>query len=116
LDLPPALPNGDILRAVAQRICSTWHCWTKRSLELEAAIRASAVAQRGRRAARRAGVAAEIDIDLGERTELGAQELAEGRQVGLLNQEVRARTSTFAGGAFGTPDDRGNPVREAARP
>jgi hypothetical protein len=83
---------------------------------LEAAIRASAVAQRGGRAARRASVAAEIDIDLGERTELGVQELLEGGQVGLLNQEVRARASTFAGGAFRTPDERGNPVREAAGP
>jgi hypothetical protein len=93
----------------------TCHCWTKRSLELEAAIRASAVAQRRRRAASRASVAAEIDIDLGERTELSAQELTERGQVSLLNQEVGARASTFAGGAFRAPDDRGNPIREAAR-
>jgi hypothetical protein len=71
--------------------------------EDEPAISARAADERLRAAARRTRVAAEVDrrgtLALEARVPLPAQQLGQLRQLGLLDEEVRARPSTLAGRA-----------------
>lgn len=87
----------------------------RRLLELEAAIGARAARERRGRPARGARVAAEIDVDARELAKVSAQDRRDRGQVGLLDQEVRARASTLAGAAGRTADERGDALRQTAR-
>ena len=86
-------------------------------LELQAAVAARAVHERRRAAARRAGIARQIDrpgaIASDELVPVAAQDLGDPFDIVLLDQEVRARPSTFAG-AGRTSDQRRDVGREAA--
>ena len=87
------------------------------TLELQAALRARAVDELRGAAACRASFAREIDLGQALARErvapLALQELAEAGQVGLLDQEVRARASTLAGAGRATDRDR-DPCLETA--
>ncbi len=98
-------------------------CALTRSLELEAAVRARAVFQRGRGPARRARqvLAVARDVELDRRQALArqavlpvvAQERGELGEFILLDQEVRLGPSTFAG-ARRAADEGGDAGSQAA--
>lgn len=86
-------------------------------LELQAAVGARALDERLRASAGRTRVAVEVDLGRAfafeHRAPVTAHDLGHSRDLVLLDQEVRARASTFARTRRAT-DEHGNAGREAA--